>query len=680
MLLQDEAGLPQEPATPCFRLNYAEIAMQRTELELQDQERTGRHAWQGVAPDGQRDPIAAAEADGSKSEQQCLLAQVAGEAETTAPACAIPSFQVDSAVEMPDGQAYLQGEQERDARAESPPHEQSRSAPAEQRRSPQAVVQTAFRSGRTPVRIPEIHKRPSYTSPVQRSAEAAAAQDKSKARILLPPEEKPLTWQPEGGATSPGVHTEGGATSPGVQTASQNGSRSLPPASRVADSPRFDPSFGPPPPPFIISKKVWDGLDDYPEASWGQGHLAVVNRCSASAKFGGGGSIDVPAVCSNINVSGPAGRTYWEMRIDKKVGLLKFGLGHFHAEGPGDPGLNWGDNWTDRRGNGCTWYLESDQGDIFEGTKCLCDGPAGANVQAGDVVSIELINGKASFFVNYKLHGSVMVQKWPVKMCVLFVFQGDHVTLLRNEHMPPAEFNEWMQNRDQRAAEWCRVVHKKLQLQQPAAQVTQRDKEREEAREREQARNREKLEIERIRVETEIAEKDREREERKRRELQARVAGEKAEHDESANLSRDKNVSSPSDSLESTGRQHGWKSEGDSNEDKEVLRLRKERDDARQELERAREQLESLKVHGGPGASARSIPQTQPHSEGDEGLVTPCEGAGGPVDFVDGLAVDEDEYEGGEEFIGTEDEYTEYGGGDDQVCLRRVTCGRDCLS
>jgi len=60
--------------------------------------------------------------------------------------------------------------------------------------------------------------------------------------------------------------------------------------------------------------------------------------------------------------------------------------------------------------------------------------------------------------------------------------------------------------------------------------------------------------------------------------------------------------------------------------------------------------------------------------------VTPCEGAGGPVDFVDGLAVDEDEYEGGEEFIGTEDEYTEYGGGDDQVCLRRVTCGRDCLS
>jgi hypothetical protein len=39
MLLQDEAGLPQEPATPGFRLNYAEIAMQRTELELQDQGR-----------------------------------------------------------------------------------------------------------------------------------------------------------------------------------------------------------------------------------------------------------------------------------------------------------------------------------------------------------------------------------------------------------------------------------------------------------------------------------------------------------------------------------------------------------------------------------------------------------------------------------------------------------------
>jgi hypothetical protein len=287
-------------------------------------------------------------------------------------------------------------------------------------------------------------------------------------------------------------------------------------------------------------------------------------------------------------------------------------------------------------------------------------------------VSIELINGKASFFVNYKLHGSVMVQKWPVKMCVLFVFQGDHVTLLRNEYMTPAEFNEWMQSRDQRAADWGRVVHKKLQLQQPAAaQVTQRDNEREEAREREQARSREKLEIERIRVEAEIAEKDREREERKRRELQGRG-------DEFANASLGKIVYSPSDSLESTWKQHGWKSEGNSNEGAEVLLLRKERDDARQELERARQELESWNVHGGAGASARSIHPAQPHSQGDEGLVTPCVGAGGTVDFVDGLAVDEDEYEGGEEFIGAENEYAEYGAGDDQVCLWGVTCVRDC--
>ena len=69
-------------------------------------------------------------------------------------------------------------------------------------------------------------------------------------------------------------------------------------------------------------------------------------------------------------------------------------------------------------------------------------------MQSGDVVSIELLNSKASFFVNYKpFSTNVTVRKWPVKMCVLFVCQGDQVTMLRNEFMSPEELDTWMESR-----------------------------------------------------------------------------------------------------------------------------------------------------------------------------------------------------------------------------------------
>ena len=81
------------------------------------------------------------------------------------------------------------------------------------------------------------------------------------------------------------------------------------------------------------------GEEDYPQAKWGEGHLVVLKESSAFAKFGGAGSIDVPCITSDLEIAGPTGRAYWEVRVNKKIGLMKFGLGHFHNEGPGDPGV-----------------------------------------------------------------------------------------------------------------------------------------------------------------------------------------------------------------------------------------------------------------------------------------------------------------------------------------------------
>ena len=148
----------------------------------------------------------------------------------------------------------------------------------------------------------------------------------------------------------------------------------------------------------------------------------------------------------------------------------------------------------------------------------------------GDIISIELIRGKASFFVNYKPYASgiqvsvdfpsasimkrdnsvchfgllsssfaclhvlvfwsmcvrvyvnacslfgecaslagvcivinmkissqvyvcmlvcagVQVERWPVQMCAQFVMQGDQITILRHEYMPPTDLDLWLQAR-----------------------------------------------------------------------------------------------------------------------------------------------------------------------------------------------------------------------------------------
>jgi len=89
---------------------------------------------------------------------------------------------------------------------------------------------------------------------------------------------------------------------------------------------------GPPPPP--------EGAEDAPRPDWGVCHLCQTNGSAAFAKFGGGGSSDVPTACSKLVATGPVGRAYWEVRFDKKgAGLCKVGLAYFHTGGPGDPGL-----------------------------------------------------------------------------------------------------------------------------------------------------------------------------------------------------------------------------------------------------------------------------------------------------------------------------------------------------
>lgn len=64
------------------------------------------------------------------------------------------------------------------------------------------------------------------------------------------------------------------------------------------------------------------GDEAYPQPDWGSGHLVACKGSSAWAKFGGGGSDDVPLACSNV-VGNPKGRAYWEVRVNKKNGLLR---------------------------------------------------------------------------------------------------------------------------------------------------------------------------------------------------------------------------------------------------------------------------------------------------------------------------------------------------------------------
>ena len=66
------------------------------------------------------------------------------------------------------------------------------------------------------------------------------------------------------------------------------------------------------------------GEEPYLLPEWGTpGYLVACEGSSAWAKFGGGGSIDVPQVCSDVVAEGPTGRAYWEVRVEKKNGLLR---------------------------------------------------------------------------------------------------------------------------------------------------------------------------------------------------------------------------------------------------------------------------------------------------------------------------------------------------------------------
>ena len=411
------------------------------------------------------------------------------------------------------------------------------------------TTQSTFRSNSRPLDLPHSTK-----SPQMPKADHAPGTDPDAAlkssRVPVPHHNQPLTWQPCGKALNgdDGEASRDDTLGDEEREAKKHAEKPKdwdapvkhPIASKLPEpkrggifgsdlenlgltAPRFDPGFGPPPPPFGVAHNVFVGEVDYPQADWGEGYNTATKGASCFAKFGGGGSIDVPMISSQMVVNGCDERGYWEVRVDKKIGLMKFGLAHFHEESPGDPGLKMGFNWSDRAGNGCTWYLESSQGDVFEGNVCVVDGPLSHSERqlvAGDIVSIELMDGKASFCVNYMPYASdVPVTRWPVTMCVLFVAKGDQVTLLRNECMTAGQLSNWMETRDERGEKWRVATHAKLlaiQRQSQDANRMRREEERQEARKKEQRL----LELERERVEKELEKHDRDREERRKAEIQ----------------------------------------------------------------------------------------------------------------------------------------------------------------
>ena len=343
------------------------------------------------------------------------------------------------------------------------------------------------------------------------------------------------------------------------------------------------------------------------------------------------------------------------------LGSARFGLCHLHESSPGDPGLQMGSNWTDRRGDKCTWYLESDQGDIFEGRLCLAEGPSSHVLLPGDVISVELIDGLATFSVNYKPYATdIRVDRFPVAFGALMVWKGDKVSLLRNERMSSDEYLEWMQSRSERAEKWRAVTHKRIQSQQQEAALLQQDLQQQKMdKDRERERQREMMDVERQRVESMIAEQDREREERKRRERR-----ERGEDDNTSSFGK---VVSSIDYIQMDSGD-GWESKEETfdevvspsgtnltGQEDELERLRRERDEAKMELERTRLELQAVKARG---SSPRDVSLT----EVDEGSVEvegaardgskPDKGADASSAMVEGLALvdddDDDEYEGGD--------------------------------
>ena len=221
---------------------------------------------------------------------------------------------------------------------------------------------------------------------------------------------------------------------------------------------------GPPPPPL--------GAEKAPRPHWAApAYLCQVNGCGAVAEVRSSGNDAVPTVCSKIICDAPGGRAYWEVRIDRKgAGLIKVGLANFHECGPGDPGLSPGQNWHDRRGVGCTWYLNSD-GELYEGNREQVRGSSGSIAGPGDVIACELVEGHVTFSVNYVKVGSssIKVSAWPVTFAVLLMLKGDHVTLLREERQSQAEHQEWRRSFQERASWWASEYKVRRELEEQAA-------------------------------------------------------------------------------------------------------------------------------------------------------------------------------------------------------------------
>jgi hypothetical protein len=149
-------------------------------------------------------------------------------------------------------------------------------------------------------------------------------------RVPVPAKGRSLTWRPgggdaiahdddedEAGDAVPDASCSSSAPHTSVRPGHEADSQPAPPSRRSlgtgsdvgvrADGSRFHSDFGPPPPPLNCAARVFEGADDYPEADWGAGYLVDVKGSSAWAKFGGGGSVDVPAISSSTVVQSASG-------------------------------------------------------------------------------------------------------------------------------------------------------------------------------------------------------------------------------------------------------------------------------------------------------------------------------------------------------------------------------------
>eukprot|EP00287_Rhodomonas_sp_CCMP768_P006677 CAMPEP_0196746352 /NCGR_PEP_ID=MMETSP1091-20130531/65428_1 /TAXON_ID=302021 /ORGANISM="Rhodomonas sp., Strain CCMP768" /LENGTH=428 /DNA_ID=CAMNT_0042093307 /DNA_START=256 /DNA_END=1542 /DNA_ORIENTATION=+ len=193
------------------------------------------------------------------------------------------------------------------------------------------------------------------------------------------------------------------------------------------------------------------------EAVWGAGHLVVANSATAHAKFGGGGSSDVPTITSKTEAQ-KTGCTYWEVRFDRKgPGVVKIGVAHFLPSEEEQAasyrkmhGAQIGQNWNDRKCVGCTWYLDSG-GEVYDGNSCLYEASSGG-FSSNDVVGVQIVEGKLSFTVNGVGLDSefATVTKWPVCLGVLLSLKNDKVTLVGEGGKTQEEYDKWKRAEEER--------------------------------------------------------------------------------------------------------------------------------------------------------------------------------------------------------------------------------------